>query len=138
MDPEAKVLAADALAGAAPVVALATGIAPANVAEDPIHAVLRAYGVALLAACMTFINVEGLDSLPAFTQLNRKNSDTTEMAKRMATRLSASSSVIIGAMQIKMRGVIDHDKRGLVAQLELWDNEAMIKAMEHKEASQTQ
>ena len=54
MNPEAKVLAADALAGAAPVVA------PTNVAEDPIHAVLRACGVALLAACMTFINVEGL------------------------------------------------------------------------------
>jgi hypothetical protein len=92
---------------------------------------------------MTFINVEGLDSLPAFTQLNRKNSDTTEMAKRMATKLSTSSSVIIGTMQIKMlqalvHWVIDHDKRGLIAQLELWDNEAMIKAMDHKEASQTQ
>ena len=35
MDPEAEVLAADAVAGAAPVVATAAGIAPANGAEDP-------------------------------------------------------------------------------------------------------
>ena len=58
-------LAADAVAGAAPFVA-AAGVAPANVAEDPIHAVLRTCGVALLAAHMTFINVESLDSLSAF------------------------------------------------------------------------
>ena len=49
MDPEAEVLAADAVAGAAPVVAAAAGIAPANVAEDPIHAVLRICGVALFS-----------------------------------------------------------------------------------------
>jgi hypothetical protein len=60
------VLAADAVAGAAPVVAAAAGVAPTNVAEDPIHAVLRTCGVALLAAHMTFINVESLDSLSAF------------------------------------------------------------------------
>jgi hypothetical protein len=41
MDPEAEVLAADTIAGAAPVVTAATGITPANVAEDPIHTVLR-------------------------------------------------------------------------------------------------
>jgi hypothetical protein len=45
MDPEAKVLDADAIAGAAPVVT--AGIAPAKIAEDPIHAVLRTCGVAL-------------------------------------------------------------------------------------------
>ena len=33
MDPEAEVLAADTIAGAAPVVTAATGITPANVAE---------------------------------------------------------------------------------------------------------
>jgi hypothetical protein len=72
MDPEAEVLPADAVAGAAPVIAAAAaGIAPANVAEDPIHDVLRTCGVAILAARMTFfINVEGLDSMSAFIQLN--------------------------------------------------------------------
>jgi hypothetical protein len=45
MNPEAEVLAADAFAGAAPVVGTAAaGIAHANVAEDPIHAVLRTCG----------------------------------------------------------------------------------------------
>ncbi len=52
-----------AFAGAAPIFAGAAGAAPAHVAEDPIHAVLKTYGVALLAASMTFINVEGLDLL---------------------------------------------------------------------------
>ena len=47
MDPEAEVLAADAASGAASVVAAAAGIAPANIAQDPIHAVLRTCGVAL-------------------------------------------------------------------------------------------
>jgi hypothetical protein len=37
MDPETKVLAAHAIAGAAPIVAAAVGIAPTNVAEDPIQ-----------------------------------------------------------------------------------------------------
>jgi hypothetical protein len=41
MDPKAKVLAAEGVAGAAPVVAAAASITPANVTEDPIHAVLR-------------------------------------------------------------------------------------------------
>jgi hypothetical protein len=69
MDPEAEVLPADAVAGAAPVIAaVAAGIAPANIAEDPIHDVLRTCGVAILAARMTFINVEGLDSISAFIQ----------------------------------------------------------------------
>ena len=131
-------LTADAVAGAAPVIAAPAGIAPANVAEDPIHTVLRTCGVALLAASMTFINVEGLDLLSAFTQLNG-NSDVTEMAKRMAARPAASGRVFLGTMQIKrlqalVHRVKDHDKRGLVAQPELWDNKAMIEAMERKEA----
>jgi hypothetical protein len=132
------VLSADAVAGAAPVIAAAAGIAPANVAEDPIHAVLRTCGVALLAARMTFINVKGLDSLSAFTLLNG-DSDVTEMAKRMAARPSAAGRVILGTMQIKrlkalVYRVKDHDKRGLVAQSDLLDNETMIEAMELKEA----
>jgi hypothetical protein len=100
MDPEAEVLAADAVSGAAPVVAAAAGIAPANIAEDPIHAVLRTCGVALLAARMTFVNVKGLDSLSALIQLNG-DSDVTEMAKRMAARPSAAGRVILGTMQFK-------------------------------------
>ncbi len=100
MNPEPEVIAADAPAGVVPVAAGAVGAAPAHVAEDPIHAVLRTCGVALLAARITFINVEGLDSLTAFTQLNG-NADITEMAKRMASRPSASGRVILGTMQIK-------------------------------------
>ena len=129
-------LAADAVA--LPVVAAAAaGIAPANVAEDPIHAVLRTCGVALLAARMTFINVEGLDSISTFIQFNG-DSDVIEMAKRMAARPSVAGRVILGTMQIKrlqalVYWVKDHDKRGLVAQSDLWDYEAM----ERKEA-QTQ
>ena len=138
MDPEAVVLAADAIAGAAPVIT-AAGVAPANIAEDPIHAVLRTCGVALLAAHMTFINVEGLDSLCAFTQLNG-DSDLTEMAKRMAALPSTARRVILGiTLQIKrlqalVYWVKDHDKRRLIAQPDQWDNKAMIEAMEHKEA----
>ena len=129
-------LAADAVAP--PVVAAAAAvIAPANIAEDPIHAVLRTCGVALLAARMTFINVEGLDSISTFIQFNG-DSDVTEMAKRMAARPSVAGRVILGTMQIKrlqalVYWVKDHDKRGLVAQSDLWDYEAM----ERKEA-QTQ
>ena len=138
MDPEIEAIAAGAVAAAAPVVAAAGGIAPANVAEDPIHAVLRTCGVTLLAARTTFINVEGLDSISAFTQLNG-DTDVTEMAKRMASRPSAAGRVILGTMQIKrlqalVYWVKDHDKRGLVAQPDHWDNEAMTEAMERKEA----
>jgi hypothetical protein len=140
MDPEAEVLAADVVASAAPVVAAATaGIAPVNVAEDPIHAVLRTCRVALLAARMTIINIEGHDSISAFIPLNG-DSDVTEMTKRMAARLSATGRVIFGTMQIKwlqallVYWVRDHDKRGLVAQPDLWDSKAMIEAMECKEA----
>jgi hypothetical protein len=89
MVPEAEALAADAVASAAPVV----GITPANVAEDPIQAgILRTCGVTLLVAHMTFINIEGLNMLAAFTQLNGY-SHITGMAKRMAARLAASGRV---------------------------------------------
>jgi hypothetical protein len=133
MDPEAEVLAADIVATAS------SGIAPANVAEDSIHALLSTCGVTLLAACMTIINVEGLDLISAFIQLNG-DSDVTEMTKRMAAGLSATGRVILDMMQVKwlqallVYWVKDHDKRGLVAQPDLWDNEAMIEAMECKEA----
>jgi hypothetical protein len=88
---------------------------------------------------MTFISVEGLDLLSAFTQLNG-DSDITEMAKRMAAWPSATGRMILGTMQIKrlqalVYWVKDHDKRrGLKAQPDLCDNKAMIEAMERKEA----
>jgi hypothetical protein len=61
------------------------------------------------------------------------------MAKRMAAQPSTTGRVILGTMQIKTLQVLvywvkDHDKRGLVVQPDLWDNKAMIEAMERKEA----
>ena len=54
MDLEAEVLAADAIATAAPVVAATACITPTNVAEKPIHAVLRTCWVAL---CIVFVDL---------------------------------------------------------------------------------
>lgn len=74
---------------------------------------------------MTFINVEGLDSLSAFTQELNGDSDISEMSKRMAIRPSAARRVILGTMQIKrlqalVNWVKDHDdRRGLNAEPEL-------------------
>ena len=94
IDPEVEVLAAAALvAGATPVVVGAAGAAPAVVAEDPIHAILRTCDETLLAARMISINVEGLDSLSAFSQLNG-DSDVSEMLKRMAARPTAAGREI--------------------------------------------
>ena len=95
--------------------------------------------MALLAACMTFINVKGLDSLSAFTQHLNGNSDITdEMTKRMAARPAAFGRVILEMMQIKrlqalVHWIKVHDNRRLIAQTELWHkNKAMIKVMERK------
>ena len=131
MDPQIKLLNASTADAAAAGTAAAAE-------HHPIHQVLRTCGVATLAARMTFINVEGLDLLSAFTQLNG-NGDVTEMAKRMAARPSTAGRVILGTMHIKriqalVFWVKDHDKRGLVAEPELWDTNAMEEAMERKEA----
>jgi hypothetical protein len=83
--------AADAAVAAAGAVAAA---------EHPIHQVLRTCGVSSAAATMTFINIEGLDSLTAFAQLNG-DSDVTEMAKCMASRPNTAGRVIHGTMHIK-------------------------------------
>jgi hypothetical protein len=40
----------------------------------------------------------------------------------------------IKTLQVLVYWVKDHDKRGLVVQPDLWDNKAMIEAMERKEA----
>ncbi len=89
----------------------------------------------LLAAHMTSINIEGLNSLAAFTQLNG-NSDITGMAKRMTARSAASERVILRAMQIKrlqalVHWVKDHTSAGSKPSR---NSGAMIKAMEPKEA----
>lgn len=112
-------------AGAAPVVAGAAGAAPPPViaVEDPIHEVLRTCGITVLASCMTFINVEGLDTLTAFAMMDG-DTDVTEMAKCMAYRPTAADRVILGTMQIKrlqalVHCVKDHDKRGLVTEPEM-------------------
>ena len=92
-----------------------------------------------LATRTTLINLKGLDSLSAFTQLNG-DTDVTEIAKRMACRPSTVRRVILGTMHIKRIHALvlwvkeDHDKRGLVAEPELWDMNAMGEAMERKEA----
>ena len=105
-----------------------------SAAEYPIHQVLRTCGVALLASRMTFIKIKGLDSLSAFAHLNG-NSDVTEMAKRtMASRAVTAGRVILGTMHIKRIKTHDHDKCGLVAEPELWDEDAMIDATDCKEA----
>ena len=134
MDPHIEVL--DTAAHDAGV---AAGVAAAAAAKHPIHQVLRTCGVTILAAHMIFIKIEGLDSLSAFAQLNG-DSDVTEMAKHMASRPIAAGRVILGTMHVKriqalVFWVKDHDKRGLVAEPELWDEDVMVlDAMERKEA----
>ena len=117
MDPQVKVLdaATAAVAAAGTVVA----------AKHPIQQVLSTCGVVTAAACMTFINVEGLHSRTAFAQLNG-DADITEMAKRMAWSPSTAGRVILGTMHIKriqalVFWVKDHDKYGLIAEPELWN-----------------
>ena len=90
----------------------------------------------LLAACTTFIEIEGLNSLSAFARQLNVDSDVTEMAKPMASRPIAAGRVILGAMHTKRIQALvfwvseDHDKRGLVAEHGICDDED---AMEHKE-----
>ena len=138
-NPLAPIVAADAADGAPPMGAAGTGAPPAD-AEDPIHGVLRTCGVAAQASRMTFINVEGLDSLAAFAMMSGDN-DVTEMAKRMAARPTAAGRVILGTMQIKqiqalVHWVKDYDKCGLVPEPDMWTGETMLEAMERKEAEQ--
>lgn len=105
---------------------------------NPVHEVLTICGIASAASRETFINIEGLDSMEAFASMNG-DSDVSEMAKRMASRPSATGRVILGTMQIKrlqalVYWVKDHDKRGLQAQPEMWTREVMLAAMARKES----
>ncbi len=68
---------------------------------NPIHDVLATCGVTNAAHRATLIEIEGLDSIAAFTSMGG-DGDITEMAKRMASRPSvAAGRVILGTMQIK-------------------------------------
>ena len=95
--------------------------------------VLRTCGVVAQASRMTFINVEGLDSLAAFAMMSGDN-DVTEMAKRMTIRPTAAGRVILGTMQIKriqalVHWVKDYDKRGLVPKPYMWTGDTMMEAI---------
>ena len=50
---------------------------------NPVHDVLITCGITNLAHRMTFLNIEGLDSIAAFASMSG-DPDVTEMAKRMA------------------------------------------------------
>ena len=68
---------------------------------NPVHEVLITCGITNLAHRMTFLNIEGLDSIAAFASMSG-DSDITEMAKRMALRPNvAAGRVILGTMHIK-------------------------------------
>jgi hypothetical protein len=68
---------------------------------NPIHDVFVTCGVTNAAHRSTLMDVEGLDSIAAFTSMSG-DVDITEMAKRMASRPSvAAGRVILGTMQIK-------------------------------------
>jgi hypothetical protein len=125
MDPQVEVLDAAAADATAAAVAVAA-------AKHPIHQVLRTCGVTTLVTRMTFVNVEGLNLLTVFAQLNG-DADVTEMVKRMVSRPSTAGRVILRTMHIKriqalVFWVKDHDKRSLVAEPELWDTDAMVEA----------
>ncbi len=60
----------------------------ADPAPNPVHDVLNLCGVTAPATRQIFIDVEGLDTIDAFANLNG-NSNVTEMAKQMASRTAA-------------------------------------------------
>jgi hypothetical protein len=113
----------------------AAGAGAANAEPpNPIHGVLTTCGITTAAHRDVFINVEGLNSIGAFTTMNG-DTDVTEMAKRMASRPNAAAGrVIIGTMQIKrvqalVFWVKDFDRRGMEAAPELWTDDVMSAAM---------
>ena len=60
----------------------------------------------------------------------------------MASRTAATGRVILGTMQIKriqalVFWVKDHTTRGLPVIPEMWDKDAMIRAMDRKEQADT-
>ena len=110
----------------------------AAAAEHPIHQVLRTCGTNSAATRTTFIEIEGLDSLEEFAKLNG-DGDIADMAKRMAARPSAAGRAILGTMHIKrlqalVYWVKDQNRRGITANPNSWDENAMVESMERKEA----
>jgi hypothetical protein len=110
----------------------------ADPVPNPVHDVLNLCGVTVPATCQIFIDIEGLDTIDAFANLNG-DSDVTEMAKRMASRTAAVGRVILGTMQIKkiqalVYWVKDHHRRNLdVADPEMWTEEVMFDTIQRKE-----
>ena len=85
---------ADLVAGAGTVAAV---VEPPN----PIHGVLTTCGITNVAHPDVFISIEGLNSITAFATMSG-DTDVTEMAKHMASRLNAAAGrVILGTLQIK-------------------------------------
>ena len=113
--------------------AVVVEVEPAN----PIHDVLVTCGVTNAAHRTTLIEIEGLDSIAAFTSMGG-DGDITEMAKHMALRPSvAAGRVILGTMQIKklkalVYWVKDYDRGGMQAAPKLWTVDEMNEAMERK------
>ena len=84
---------------------LVAGAAGGEVAADaeppnPIHGVLTTCGITTASHRDVFINIEGLDSISAFTRISG-DTDVTEMAKRMASRPNvAAGRVILGTLHV--------------------------------------
>ncbi|KAI2503355.1 hypothetical protein MHU86_11075 [Fragilaria crotonensis] len=107
--------------------------------ENPVHRVLQICGIANNANRLTFINIEGLDTIEAFGSMSG-DTDVTEMAKRMAAMSSAATGrVILGTMQIKrlqalVYWVKDNTNRGIEIDPDMWTAEEMARAMDRKES----
>ncbi|KAI2497401.1 hypothetical protein MHU86_9792 [Fragilaria crotonensis] len=108
--------------------------------ENPVHRVLQICGIANNANRLTFLNIEGLDTIEAFGSMSG-DTDVTEMAKRMAARSSvATGRVILGTMQINKRlqalvyWVKDNTNRGIEIDPDRWTVEEMARAMDRKES----
>ena len=109
----------------------------ANIIDD-VHHVLTICGITAVASRNVFIDVEGLDTLEAFGDLNG-DGDVTEMAKRMASRQQANGRVILGTTHIKriqalVYWVKDHHRRDLVPDANDWDADTMRASMTRKES----
>ena len=87
---------------------------------NPIHGVFKTCGITTASHRNVFINIEGLNSISAFTKISG-DTDVTEMAKRMASRPNAAAGrVILGTLQIeRLQALVfwvkDYDKRGMEA-----------------------
>ena len=101
-------------------IAIAVNVEPPN----PDHNVIVTCGITNAAHRDVLMNIEGCDSIAAFTSMD-SDPDITEMAKRIASRpIAAAGRIILGTMQIKrlqalVYWVKDYDRRGMEAGPEL-------------------